>query len=106
MKRTLEAAIVAALILTAMVTAVRNSLTESQAFDEGVYLAAGMSYLRAGDFRMNPEHPPLAKLLAGVAAISVNLLYGFGNRYSWLRAFTPIDTIGHSIYLYAIEPNS
>lgn len=71
MKRSLEAGVVAALILTAMVTAVRSSLTESQAFDEGVHLASGVSYWVTGDFRMNPEHPPLAKLLAGAAALTL-----------------------------------
>src|SRR5215510_3181153 len=32
--------------------------------DEPIHLAAGYSYLQTRDFRMNPEHPPLAKLLA------------------------------------------
>jgi hypothetical protein len=34
--------------------------------DEGVHLAAGYSYWRTRDFRMNPEHPPLAKLIAAM----------------------------------------
>src|SRR5262249_38682503 len=32
-------------------------------FDEGAHLAAGYSYLMTGDFRLNPEHPPLLKML-------------------------------------------
>src|SRR2546425_3438314 len=32
--------------------------------DEPLHLAAGYSYWQTRDFRMNPEHPPLAKLLA------------------------------------------
>ena len=32
--------------------------------DEPIHLAAGYSYWQTRDFRMNPEHPPLAKLLA------------------------------------------
>src|SRR5689334_15125020 len=35
---------------------------ESQTFDEGTHLVAGYRYLTTGDYRMNPEHPPLAKL--------------------------------------------
>jgi 4-amino-4-deoxy-L-arabinose transferase-like glycosyltransferase len=31
-------------------------------FDEIAHLAAGYSYWSTGDFRMNPEHPPLLKL--------------------------------------------
>jgi len=35
----------------------------SQTFDEGAHLVAGVSYWRTGTFRINPEHPPLLKLL-------------------------------------------
>ncbi len=34
---------------------------ESQTFDEGFHLAAGYSYWKTGDFRINTEHPPLEK---------------------------------------------
>ena len=37
---------------------------ESATFDETAHVAAGVSYLETGDFRLNPEHPPLAKLVA------------------------------------------
>ena len=32
--------------------------------DEATHLAAGYSYLRTGDLRLNPQHPPLIKMLA------------------------------------------
>ncbi len=35
--------------------------------DEPYHIAAGASYLRWGDFRLNPEHPPLVKLIAGLS---------------------------------------
>jgi hypothetical protein len=42
-----------------------SSLRQSAAtYDEGAHLPAGYSYLVTGDHRLNPEHPPLAKLLA------------------------------------------
>jgi hypothetical protein len=34
--------------------------------DEAVHLAAGYSYWKTHDFRLNPEHPPLAKLMASL----------------------------------------
>lgn len=34
--------------------------------DEPVHLAAGYTYLATGDFRLNPEHPPLLKLAAAL----------------------------------------
>src|ERR1700677_1541951 len=35
--------------------------------DEPYHIAAGASYVRWGDYRLNPEHPPLVKLIAGLA---------------------------------------
>jgi len=46
--------------------------SNSQTSDEAAHLVAGYSYLVEGDFRLNPEHPPLAKLLA---ALPVRLAY-------------------------------
>jgi hypothetical protein len=40
---------------------------ESPTFDEGAHLGAGYTYVTQNDFRMNPEHPPLAKIWAGIA---------------------------------------
>ncbi len=37
---------------------------ESQTFDEAYHLLAGYRYWQAQDFGINPEHPPLAKLVA------------------------------------------
>jgi hypothetical protein len=36
--------------------------------DEAYHIAAGANYVRFHDFRVNPEHPPLVKLIAGVTA--------------------------------------
>jgi hypothetical protein len=43
--------------------------------DEAYHIAAGVSYVRYGDFRINPEHPPLVKLWVGsvVAATGFQL---------------------------------
>ena len=35
--------------------------------DEPYHIAAGAAYLRWGDYRLNPEHPPLVKLVAALA---------------------------------------
>lgn len=40
-----------------------------QTIDEGAHIGAGYSYRKTGDFRLNPEHPPLMKLLAGLPII-------------------------------------
>ena len=54
---------VAALLAILGAVQVTSVLDESATFDEPGYVAAGYSYLKTGDFRMNPEHPPLAKVL-------------------------------------------
>src|SRR5580698_5493643 len=39
---------------------------ESQTFDEPAHLFAGYSYWLHSDYGINPEHPPLVKLVASV----------------------------------------
>jgi hypothetical protein len=34
--------------------------------DEAYHITAGVTYVRLGDYRLNPEHPPLIKLLGAV----------------------------------------
>jgi hypothetical protein len=36
----------------------------SATFDEGIHIAAGHRYWECGDYAINPEHPPLLKLIA------------------------------------------
>lgn len=45
---------------------------DSQTIDEGAHLAAGYSYVTTGDYRLNPEHPALFKLLAGAAILPLD----------------------------------
>ncbi len=40
---------------------------DSFTVDEAWHIVAGTSYVRTGDFRLNPEHPPLVKLAVGAA---------------------------------------
>jgi hypothetical protein len=42
------------------------ALRESVTVDEVAHIGAGLSYLQRLDLRLNPEHPPLGKLLAAV----------------------------------------
>lgn len=67
--RRLRLGLVAALALAAGAQAWTSLRTKSMTFDELTYIPAGYTYVAAGDYRLNPEHPPLAKLLAGVALL-------------------------------------
>lgn len=55
---------VPALIALFLVCGFISLTLDSANFDETPHLAAGVSYLEKGDFRLNPEHPPLIKLIA------------------------------------------
>jgi hypothetical protein len=55
----------AALVLAAVLL-VTSAAQDSQTHDEAVHLVSGYSYWNTGDFRLSPEHPPLAKLIASL----------------------------------------
>ena len=57
-------AVVAGLFGLFVVCGVVSLRFDSATFDETAHLGAGVAYLETGDFRLNPEHPPLAKLIA------------------------------------------
>lgn len=69
---------------------------ESQTIDEAVHLSAGLSYLTTGDFRLNPEHPPLIKELAALPLLFTTTKFPV-NDVTWSQwAQYPLG----SIFLY------
>jgi len=67
-------ALVALFLICGFVSLSRDSAT----FDETAHIGAGVASLEAGDFRLNPEHPPLAKW---IAAVPLAVLGRGGGRY-------------------------
>lgn len=78
---------------------------ESQTWDEGIYLGAGYSYWKTGDFRINPQSAPLDKLIVALPLLPLDLdvpvgdpswktrdEVGFGNRFLYDNRL-PADTI-------------
>jgi 4-amino-4-deoxy-L-arabinose transferase-like glycosyltransferase len=53
--------------------AVTSLRTQSATFDEGSHLPAGYTYLELGDHRLNPEHPPLVKILAALPLLFMDV---------------------------------
>ncbi|MEW5807740.1 MAG: glycosyltransferase family 39 protein [Acidobacteriota bacterium] len=49
--------------------------------DEVAHLPAGYTYLQTGDFRLNPEHPPLIKMLAAYPLLFLNLPSPYTSKY-------------------------
>jgi len=56
----------AGLLLMMFVLAGGAALRESATIDEVAHIGAGLSYVQKLDLRFNDEHPPLAKILAGL----------------------------------------
>jgi 4-amino-4-deoxy-L-arabinose transferase-like glycosyltransferase len=64
---------VAALLVIQTTLALTMVHRESLTFDEGDHMFAGYMMWKAGDYGLNPEHPPLAKLLATVPILAEHL---------------------------------
>ncbi len=68
-----ERSISIALSLVAAALVVHHMAGDSATTDEPVHIAAGVEIVRDGTGRWNPEHPPLAKALAGLALAGLDL---------------------------------
>jgi tetratricopeptide (TPR) repeat protein len=55
------------------VLAVTSMHQKSITGDEVTHLPAGYTYVKTGDFRLNPQHPPLIKALAGLPLLLLDL---------------------------------
>ena len=72
-----------ALLLVALAI-LRSAISTSMdgfTIDEAYHIAAGVSYVKYHDFRINPEHPPLVKLWVGI------VMHATGFRLDSLRQF-------------------
>ena len=56
-----------ALVALAVLRSHLGTRLDTFTVDEPWHIVAGTSYVRSSDFRLNPEHPPLAKLWVGAA---------------------------------------
>jgi hypothetical protein len=62
--------LVAGVLLAAHAALAIDALwSASVTYDETSHLPAGMAFVATGEMRLNPQHPPLVKLLAGLATL-------------------------------------
>lgn len=65
-----------ALLLAIMLAAMLgSSWNDSAIFDETAHIPSGYGILFLRDYRLNPEHPPLAKALAALPLIAVKTIF-------------------------------
>ena len=54
-----------------------SSKGDSAIIDEIAHIPAGYSYITTGDYRLNPEHPPIIKDLAALPLLFVNVNFPY-----------------------------
>lgn len=79
-----------------LVTQIGSIRQETQTWDEGSLLAAGYSYWKTGDYRMNRAHPPLWKLACAFPLLFLDLRVPVSDP-SWEKRD---DTAFGSAFLY------
>ncbi len=84
MSKTKVYAIVIILLLTMFILGVASVRNDSVTNDEAAHIPAGYSYLKTGDYRLNPEHPPLIKDLSAIPLLFMNIKAPFDHP-SWQK---------------------
>jgi Flp pilus assembly protein TadD/4-amino-4-deoxy-L-arabinose transferase-like glycosyltransferase len=85
-------------IVFSLVT-ITSLVRKSATVDEPLHLLAGYSYLKWGDYRANPEHPPLAKLWAALPLLALEIKDTRRSNLHWdlISEFSP-----HSLHIDAV----
>ncbi len=65
--------LVAAMLMVMVVEIAAAVHGQSPTWDEGDHLFSGFMSLRTGDFGLNPEHPPMAKMVGALPLVGLNL---------------------------------
>ncbi len=75
---------VGALVFVMLLTAFLSMRQDSLTYDELAHISAGYSYLTQQDYRLNPEHPPLAKDLSAFPLLFLRLNFPSQSE-NWLQ---------------------
>jgi len=73
MSKIFQWSLVGLMVVTSFLIMSRVSLQESATMDELAHIPSGYTYVKFLDYRLNPEHPPLVKALAGFPLLFQNL---------------------------------
>ncbi len=82
----------------------QSSFRESAVMDELAHIPAGYGYVRALDYRLNPEHPPLVKALAALPLLGLNPTFP-RNDTAWTEGVNEQWTVGAE-FLYGRDGNN
>ncbi|MDD5710642.1 MAG: glycosyltransferase family 39 protein [Candidatus Colwellbacteria bacterium] len=63
------------ILIASLMLMIGSSRQESATMDELAHIPAGYSYVKYLDYRLNPEHPPLVKMMAGLPLLALDLQF-------------------------------
>ncbi len=67
--------LVAAILCLAAFLMISASRNDAATMDELAHIPSGYTYVRYLDYRLNPEHPPLVKMLAGIPLLFTDVRF-------------------------------
>lgn len=73
--------IVLAVLGFMLIVSLLNAWNDSAIFDETAHVGAAYSYVTQNEIRLNPEHPPLIKDLAGLPLLLLNLNFNINQSF-------------------------
>lgn len=76
--------IVVVLLVLMAGLAIGSMWNDSATVDEIAHIPSGYSYNDAHDYRLNPEHPPLAKMFSGLPLLFLDLEFPYNER-AWMQ---------------------
>ncbi len=97
----------AGIICVAVVLGFTSSINDAPIVDEIPHIGAGYSYITRLDMRLNPEHPPLIKDLAGIALLPLQLNSNAFLSTSWTTDVNGQWQFGRSVvFESAVNPDT
>lgn len=87
-------------VIGALVLAVTSLWNDTFITDEIPHVGAGYSYITKADMRLNPEHPPLAKDLAGTALAFLDIDQNVFNSQFWNQDINGQWNFGRTMIYY------
>jgi len=84
MKKNLLKILLVVLFVSSFILMIFSAKLDSQTTDEAIHLFSGYTYLTKGDFRLDPEHPPLLKELAALTLLAQKVNIQLGTK--WQKA--------------------
>lgn len=79
-----------------LIVSTLNARNDSLIFDEDAHIPAGFSYITQHDMRLNPEHPPLLKDLAGLMLLPLHLNFDITQKF-WTTKINGQWEAGHNL---------